>query len=132
MARRHTILLDEVPADLAAVAERIEQLTAALGTKRETKGLSKAEDREWSELLDYWVHVEALQGKRKGDEDIATDPLALLVVAERFNLAAPQQIQKLREHFTRQASRIVGVELSPAQVKKLHHLLRTFNPAQPR
>lgn len=132
MVKRHNILLDEVPADLAAVADRIEQLTTALSAKREAKGLSQREDRDWSELLDYWAHVEALQGQRKGDEDIATDPLSLLAVAEKFNLAAPSRIKELRAHFTRQATLIAGVELSPAQIKKLHHLLLNFNPAQPR
>ncbi len=57
--------------------------------------------------------------------------MALLNVAEKFNLAAPAQIAALRGTFNSQLEKIVGKELSPRQVAQLHKLLTQFNPAKP-
>ncbi len=132
MARRHSILIDEVPADLKATMNRLCALTDALYKKRETKGsVSKTERRDWDQLLDYMFHVEVLHDGRARDEECDTDPLALLNVAEKFNLAAPAQIAALRGTFNSQLEKIVGKELSPRQVAQLHKLLTQFNPAKP-
>ncbi len=132
MSRKNHILLEGVPADLQSVADRLNQLTDALNLKRDGKGLSRTEEGDWSKLLDYWFHVETLQDQKDRSEGIpATDPLTLLDVAEKFNLAAPKQIETLRQQFTRKVSSIVGQELSQKQVRDLYKLMNGFNPARP-
>ena len=133
MAPKH-ILHDEIPADLNAVSDRLQQLSDALSSKRDRKGLSRTEDRDWSKMLDYWHHVETLQGVVRNDDYAhpATDPLTLLDVAEKFNLAAPEKIETLRQQFTRKAAAIVGQELTTKQVRDLYKLMNGFNPAKPR
>lgn len=131
MAKRYSILLDEVPADLKAVSDRIALLTGALEKKQRTGGWGKTEDRDCDQLFDYWFHVEVLQKERARDDQFDTDPLALLNTAEKFNLAAPEQIASLREEFNSKVRRIVGNDLSPRQVAQLYKLMTTFNPAKP-
>lgn len=130
--RKHHILLQDVPADLHGVADRLEELSLAFSGKRDDRGLTAREQEEWSSTLDYWHHVEVLQGNKDGDEFPARDPLTLLDVASKFNLAAPEQIEGLRADFMKKAAKIIGQDLTPAQVRKLYKLMIGFNPAQPR
>lgn len=132
VTRQHHILLQGVPEDLQAVSDRLEELSQAFSSKRDTSGLNAREQNDWSATLDYWHHVEVLQGNKSTDEFPARDPLTLLDVAAKFNLAAPEQIEGLRAHFMKQASKIMGQDVTPAQVRKLYKLMTGFNPAQPR
>ena len=131
-ARQHHILLQGVPGDLQAVSDRLEELSQAFSGKREAGGLTAREKEDWSATLDYWHHVEVLQGEKDASDFPARDPLTLLDVAEKFNLAAPEQIEGLRAHFMKQAAKIMGQDVTPVQVRKLYKLLTGFNPAQPR
>ncbi len=130
--RQHHILLQGVPDDLQGVSDRLEELSQAFSGKREACGLTAREKEDWSATLDYWHHVEVLQGEKDTSDFPARDPLTLLGVAEKFNLAAPEQIEGLRAHFMKQAAKIMGQDVTPVQVRKLYKLLTGFNPAQPR
>lgn len=133
MARKqHHVLLQGIPEDLQAVSDRLAELSDALCNKRENGGLSAREQNEWGGIIDYWHHVEVLQGEKNADDMPARDPLTLLDVAAKFNLAAPEQIEGLRAHFMKQAAKIMGQDVTPAQVRKLYKLMTGFNPAQPR
>lgn len=129
---KHHILLQGVPEDLKAVSDRLDELSQAFSSKRESAGLSAREKDDWGATLDYWHHVEVLQGNKNADEVPEHDPLTLLDVAAKFNLAAPAQIENLRTHFMKQAAKIMGQDVTPVQVRKLYKLLTGFNPAQPR
>lgn len=130
MAKRISgILLEGVPEDADALTERLSAVSDALHKKRTTKGLSRTEERVWTQLLDYWHHLECLSGAHEAPP--VTDPLALLDLAEKFNLAKPEKIIQLRAEFTRRAEKIVGHPLKPQQVRQLYQLMTGFNPAQP-
>lgn len=125
------ILVAVTPATLEGVCDRLQQLSDAMLHKRETVGLTPTEQRDWSLMLDYWYHVEYLLGLKERSDEPDHDPLALLKVAEKFNLAAPDQIVHLRNDFMKKAARIIGHDVTPAQVGKLFKLFKDFNPAQP-
>lgn len=131
MPKKHMILLSDIPKDLKAVSDRIGLLANALDAKRDKTGLTPAESRDWGQLLDYWSHVEVLQKVKKHDDVLETDPLALLNIAEKFNLAAPEQIATLREGFHKKVTRIIGHDLTPRQVRQMYELLIQFNPIKP-
>lgn len=130
--KKHHILLQGVPEDLKAVSDRLDELSQAFCAKRDNGGLTRREEQDWSAALDYWHHVEVLQGGKDTSDFPERDPLSLLDVAEKFNLAAPEQIEGLRAHFMKQAAKIMGQDVTPVQVRKLYTLLTGFNPAQPR
>ncbi len=120
------------PADLNEVSDRLSDLSDALYKKQKHVGLSAADERDWGGIVDYWDHVERLQNGKGPDSLPERDPLTLLKVAAKFNLAAPEQLEKRRKDFTDQAAAIVGHDLTPAQLRKLYKLMTGFNPAQPR
>ena len=128
---KHHILLQDVPPDLAAVSTRLDALSDAFSSKRDNGGLSAREQADWGATLDYWHHVDLLQGKKSDDEFPTRDPLTLLDVAAKFNLAAPEQIDGLRAEFMTKAAKIMGQDVTPAQVRKLYTLMTGFNPAKP-
>lgn len=130
--KKHHILLQNVPYDLDAVGDRLEDLSKAYSIKRDHEGLTAREQEDWHATLNYWHHVEVLQGNKDSDNFPARDPLTLLGVAAKFNLAAEEQIEDLRTDFMKQARKIMGHDVTPAQVRKLYKLMIGFNPAQPR
>jgi hypothetical protein len=137
----------DIPATLTEMGERLSCLAEAMTANGNIKGRSKARNRDFNALMDFWVHADlalARQTRNSGRVPPAsignveslmadypkTDPLTMLDRAAKYRLMTRDEAATLKNKFMANASAIVGHGLTPAQVKALYKLVHTYNPTR--
>lgn len=121
------------PETLKQMYNRLGDISDTILGLRDRGEMTKAMERDNDALLDLMWHV----GLRMGEHSLAdansefpkTDHLTMIKAAETYKIIDRQTARGLRAEFMKSAARIVGHDLTPGQVKALHTLFRTHNPA---
>lgn len=134
MTHVHKILEAAVaPETLKQIYNRLGDISDTILKLRDRGEMTPAMDRDHDALLDLMWHVGLHMGERSledaNGEFPKTDHLTMIKAAETYKIIDRQTARGLRAEFMKSAARIVGHDLTPAQVKALHKLFRTHNPA---
>ena len=92
---------------------------------------------DYTGVCDLWTNLELANGEKattgaRDDTQVTTDPLTQLKLAAAYDVMEKDVANDLQREFNARVKKIVGHDLSPGEVKRLHALFTGFNPFQPK
>ena len=121
------------PETVKQAADRLGVLAGAIDTLGGGSGsIMPSLKPDWKILLDLWTHADMRLGRPEmlvaKDNMPEADPISMIDAGRRYRVIAPDKAERLKTEFMAKASAAAGVDLTEAQVRKLHRLFLNNNP----
>ena len=138
--RKEVLRLANIPDGLDEIGERLGALSEsfhAVREKAEAEGQNVDKlNADYTGIHDLWTNLDLARGEttivEARDNDVKTDPLTQLKLAGQYGVLDKDVANGLQREFNEKVRKIVGHDLSPRDIKRLHALMVSFNPFQPK